>query len=72
MFYSIDRLEGEWAVLIADETCEQILIPRSTLAPDIEEGCILRFEDGTYHPDIEETQRRRKAFFERTKNLSKK
>ncbi len=69
MFYSIDRFEGEWAVLIADETSEQILIPRNTLSPEAGEGSLLRLENGTYIYDAEATAERRKAFFERTRNL---
>ena len=72
MFYSIDRLEGECAVLIADETGQQLQIPRADLPPEAGEGSLLRCENGSYIYDAEATARRRREFFERTRNLSKK
>ncbi len=72
MFYSIDRFEGEWAVLTADDDCSQVAVPREYLSPDAEEGSILRYENGQYIYDAEETAARRRAVFERLKRMSNK
>lgn len=72
MFYSIDRIEGEWAVLIADETSGSVEIPANALPAEASEGSILRCENGTYIYDAEETERRRSAFFERTRRMAGK
>ncbi|MBQ8515016.1 MAG: DUF3006 domain-containing protein [Ruminococcus sp.] len=72
MFYSIDRIEGEWAVLIADDTSQSAEIPANMLPAGAGEGSILRWENDTYIYDIEETERRRRAFFERTRRLADK
>lgn len=72
MFYSIDRFEGEWAVLISDKDGSSLNILRSCISPDAGEGAIVKEENGMYVYDAEETAARRKAFFERTRRLSKK
>jgi hypothetical protein len=68
MFYSIDRFEGDFAVLIADDGENRpIPVPRNQLPPEVREGSILTQEAGgmyRFHP--EETQRRRQALFLRT------
>ncbi len=70
MYYSIDRFEGEWAVLIDDESGEAVQILRIELPAEAEEGGICRLENGMYFYDAEETARRRLAFFERTRRLA--
>lgn len=72
MFYSIDRFEGDWAILIADESGEGIQISRAELPSDAGEGSLLRLENGIWIYDAEATAQRRRAFFERTRNLSNK
>lgn len=72
MFYSIDRFEGDIAVLIADADSSQVTVPRSSLSPDADEGGIVIYENGQYIYDAEETAARRRAFFERTRRLSKR
>ena len=70
MFYSIDRFESELAVLIADDDCSQTAVPREYIPPDAEEGSILRYENGQYIYDAEETASRRNAVLERLKRMS--
>ena len=72
MFYSIDRFEGDWAILIADDELSQTAVPREYISPDAEEGGILRYENGQYIYDTEETAARRRAVFERLKRMSGK
>ena len=58
MFYAVDRLEGELAVLVDDEentsTVERALLPEGVV-----QGDVLRLEEGRYQRDGEETARRR-------------
>lgn len=72
MFYSIDRIEGGVAVLISDADSSLITVPADMLSPDAGEGGIVRLENGQYVYDAEETAARRRAFFERTRRLSKR
>lgn len=72
MFYSTDRFEGEYAVLISDEDGSQIITERENIPPEAEEGSILLLQDGQYILDSEETERRRREFFLRTKKLTQK
>lgn len=72
MFYSTDRFEGEYAILISDEDGSQIITERENIPPEAEEGSILLLQDGQYILDSEETERRRREFFLRTKKLTQK
>ncbi|MGN0631581.1 MAG: DUF3006 domain-containing protein [Ruminococcus sp.] len=72
MFYSTDRFEGEYAVLISDEDGSQIITERENIPPEAEEGSILLLQEGQYILDKEETERRRREFFLRTKKLTQK
>lgn len=72
MFYSIDRFEGDIAVLIADADSSQLLVPRDMISPDAGEGGIVKWENGQYIYDAEETAERRRAFFERTRRLARR
>lgn len=72
MYYSIDRFEGTYAVLIADEDGSQSIVERKMIPAEAEEGSLLLMQDGTYIYDADETARRRKEFFRRTRNLTKK
>lgn len=72
MFYSIDRFEGEWAVLVADGECSQAVVPREYISPDAREGDILRYENERYIYDPDETAARRRLVFERLRRMSDK
>lgn len=72
MFYSIDRFEGDFAVLISDEDSSQVITERNNIPQEAEEGSILLLQNGQYIYDADETERRRRAFFLRTKKLNKK
>jgi len=56
MFYSIDRFENNFAILI-DDNEDQKIVSRSELPPGAEPGGMLRFEGGCYIFDAEETLR---------------
>ncbi|MDD6269408.1 MAG: DUF3006 domain-containing protein [Oscillospiraceae bacterium] len=72
MFYSIDRFEGNYAVLISDEDGSQIIADRSCIPCEAGEGSVLVLSGGQYAYDREETEKRRRDFFLRIKNLRKK
>jgi hypothetical protein len=72
MFYSIDRFEENFAVLISDEDGSSITVPREHIPIEAEEGGLLSFTEGQYTYDPEETSRRRKRLFMLTKKLSEK
>ncbi len=72
MFYSIDRFEENFAVLISDEDGSGLCVDREIIPEGAKEGAVLKFENGEYIFDPDETARRRKALFMRTKMLSKK
>lgn len=65
--YIIDRFEGEYAVLEKAKggTTD---IPKSEL-PDVSEGDIVIFEDGTYRVDEEETKKRKELIAEKMRKL---
>ncbi len=58
MLYSIDRFEGDIAVLI-DEQEVAHTIPRAQLPAGAKAGDMLRHEDGLYHLDDEAARARR-------------
>ena len=72
MFYSIDRFEGNFAVLISDEDGSSVTISRELIPIEAKEGGLLSLLDGKYIYDPEETSRRRKRLFMLTKKLSEK
>jgi len=72
MFYSIDRFEENFAVLISYKDGSGLCVDRGSIPEDAKEGAVLKFENGEYIFDPDETARRRKALFMRTKMLIKK
>lgn len=73
MLYSTDRFEGELAVLISDEDESEMVVEKSMLPSDTEEGSVLRLtEDGIFVSEPEETERRRREFFLYIKSLTDK
>ena len=59
MFWTIDRFEGEFAVLMDDNgVCRNV--PRGRLPEQGRQGDVLTEKAGGYQPDVRETERRRK------------
>ena len=58
MLYSIDRFEGEFAVLV-DEQLRSHDVPRSLLPEEAKAGDMLRFEDERYTLDDAAARARR-------------
>ena len=58
MFYSVDRIENSLVVLIGDNG-EKKHIERPLFSFTVKEGDMLRFKDGSWTIDCEETERRR-------------
>lgn len=65
----IDRIDESIAVLETDE--ENIIVECSSLPDNSKEGDVLRFENGCYIIDKEETERRRTIIRERIRNMKK-
>ena len=58
MLYSLDRFEGEWAVLVnEDDECLNVM--RTELPADAAEGDMFRRTDDGFMPDAEATAERR-------------
>lgn len=58
MLYSLDRFEGDWAVLV-DEDGESRDVLRTQLSPEAAPGDMLQERDGRFFPDEEATAARR-------------
>ena len=58
MLYSLDRFEGNWAVLV-DEDGESRDVPRTQLPQEAAEGDMLRERDGVFISDEDVTAARR-------------
>lgn len=70
--YSIDRFEGEYAVCENKKTGEFINIPKNILPDNCKEGSILKFINGNYILDIEETKKEQENIKKLVDNLFKK
>lgn len=55
--YILDRLEGETAVIEADDA--MIEVPRDALPPDVREGDVLQKDGDRYRIDRDATERRK-------------
>ncbi|MBQ8824660.1 MAG: DUF3006 domain-containing protein [Ruminococcus sp.] len=66
----IDRIDEDTAVLETDE--KNIIVECNSLPDNSKEGDVLKFENGCYVIDEEETERRRNIIMERIKNMKKK
>ena len=54
MFWTIDRFEGEFAVLMDDNgVCRNV--PRGRLPEQVRQGDVLTEKAGGYQPDVRET-----------------
>lgn len=68
MFYSVDRIEGSFAVC-TDDSGELINIPVSEIADEIHEGSILLDTENGYVSCPDEEESRRKANFSLAESL---
>ena len=68
--WTIDRLEGDWAVCQGPGQRREI--PRSQLPGEAREGDCLRLREGRWEIDREETRRRREKAWARTQKLLSK
>ncbi len=66
---SIDRFEGEVAVLLVGEEGTPVNVPRSDLPRDAEQGDVLRLEAVI---EREETEERRESIRERIERLKRR
>ena len=57
--WSVDRFEGDLAVLIGDDSGDSAVVPRTLLLPETREGDLVRLTDGLYRPDAAATAARR-------------
>ncbi len=71
MLYSIDRLEGDLAVLI-DEDENTVTLPRTQLPADVKAGDMLRLTDGEYTIDAEAARARRERILRLQQKLRHK
>ncbi|MGN1194922.1 MAG: DUF3006 domain-containing protein [Acutalibacteraceae bacterium] len=71
MKYSLDRIEGEFAVLI-DDSENTVNVPVSLLPKEAKEGSVLVKTYDGYSVDTEETMRRKKRLFELQNSLFSK
>lgn len=71
MLYSLDRLEGAWAVLV-DEEGESRNVPRTALPEDVAEGDMFREQDGAFVPDVAAAEARRAAILRLQQKLREK
>ena len=69
MYYSVDRIEGNTAVLEDDDgkrrSIELLLLPENTKESDV----LFEDENGTFVKDDEEKDRRQKLILEMLENL---
>lgn len=70
--FSIDRFEGDFAVCENRETGEFVNIPKSELPEDCKTGSILKFENGKYILDLEETKKEQEIVKNMVSSLFKK
>ena len=67
--YSIDRIEGDIAVLIQNETGEALEISVGSLPSEAKEADILRYDGSSYFVDQIETERTKKENSDRLRSL---
>ena len=70
--FSIDRFENNFAICENRETSEFINIPLAILPTDIEEGSIIKFENGKYILDLEATKKEQQEIKNIVDNLFKR
>ncbi len=68
MIYSVDRFEGEYAIL--EQNSQWIHVRKDSLPPNVKEGDLLEFS-GEWHILQEQTNFRKQLLAQRRKNLLK-
>lgn len=71
MYYIIDRIEENVVVCENMETQKIENIEKKKLPSNIKQGLVIKFENGVYSIDEEETEKRKKTIHEKVKNLWK-
>ncbi len=71
MIYSIDRFEGDFAILI-DDNGEKTEINKESLPLYVKEGDLLSFENGEFIFEKDETKRRRENTVSKFNRLFKR
>ena len=69
--FSIDRIEGAYAVLIDDQGNDSSVL-LSDLPKGVKEGNVVRYEDGVYALDAAEEQQRRSRILSLQEKLRNK
>lgn len=70
-YYSVDRIEENIATLIDDDE-NKVEIDVSQLLKDVKEGDILKFENGKYVLDKDETMKRKERILSLQNRIFKK
>lgn len=70
-FYSVDRFEEEYAILV-DDDCASITVLKRELPKGIKAGNVLQFENGKYIVAPEEEEKRRNRIRSLQNKLFKK
>lgn len=68
--YSVDRVEGAYAVLVGD--VDDVSVPLTELPEGVKEGSVLRLENGAYVLDSAEEQRQRNRILSLQEKLRRK
>ena len=68
MYYTVDRIEEDTAVL-EDDGWKMLNVKLQDLPADLREGDVLRLTDGVYEIDAELTRKRRKSLEARFNRL---
>ncbi len=71
MLYSIDRIDGQWAVIISENDGAALTIPVCTLPAGTKEGSIIIEEGGAYTLDSNRSDEKRHSVYDRVRRLSK-
>lgn len=71
MLYSIDRIDGQWAVIISENDGAALTIPVDTLPAGAEEGSIISEKGGVYALESNRTAEKRHSVYDRIRRLSK-
>jgi len=71
MRFCVDRIEGDVAVLSGDGG-ETVNVPLASLPEGVREGDVLRYDDGVWVPDPDETARRAERVRGKLNRLFKK
>lgn len=69
--YSVDRIEGDYAVLVGEDK-SNVTVSLDRLPAGIKEGNVLRFEGGAYSLDSAEEQQRRSRILALQEKLCRK